>query len=495
MSSRWSLGFVFALVIAPLWSQEAHDHGIPEKLGTVSFPVSCAPSVQPNFNRGVALLHSFAYSAAQKAFEDIARADPGCSMAHWGVAMSLFHQLWEPHLNSDTTELGEREIRVAQHDDAASMREKQFISALALLFENAPRIPYSARASNYEQAMSKLAAENRTDVEAQVFYALALLSNAPPTDKTHAKQKRALTLLEPLGRTHPDHPGILHYEIHACDNVELAQRGLEAARTYSHVAPSAPHALHMPSHIFTRLGLWQDSIASNLSAREAARRQRDTGEELHAMDYLTYAYLQMGRNDEAKQMVLQLKGMAPLNEHDLKIAYSATEIPIRYGMERHQWAEVAAIAPPQDAPPYVSAIAVWARGLALAWGEHRSAIGAESDRLQQLETQLQDTHDEYWAIQVRILRQELTAWAAQASGQEQKASALLRDIAEKEDSIEKLPVTPGPVIPAREQLGYLLLLQHHPTEAAREFRTALIDAPGRRGSIEGLASTSATARQ
>jgi tetratricopeptide (TPR) repeat protein len=409
--------------------------------------------------------------------------------------MSLFHQLWEPHIRPDAIELGEREIRLAQHSDAASAREKQFINALALLFDRASEIPYSTRASNYEQAMSRLAAENGTDVEAQLFYALALLSNAPPTDKTHAKQKRALALLEPLGRSHPDHPGILHYEIHACDNAELAQRGLGPARAYSQVAPSAPHALHMPSHIFTRLGLWQDSIGSNLSAMDAARRQGDKGEELHAMDYLMYAYLQLGRYDEAKQLLVQLKSMAVLNEHDFKITYAATTMPVRYAMERHQWAEVTRLAPPQDAPPYVTAIAVWARGLALTWGKHRSAIDEETERLQQLESELREAHDEYWAVQVKVLRRELLAWAAQANGQEQKASALLRDIADEEDSIEKLPVTPGPVIPAREQLGYLLLLQHHPTEAEREFRTALSDAPGRRGSIEGLASASAMAGQ
>ena len=487
---RLALTFIFFLVVAPLWSQEVHEHGVPEKLGTVSFPVSCESSVQQNFNRSVALLHSFAYSAARTAFEDIARLDPGCAMAHWGIAMSLFQQLWEPHLRPEVTDLGEREIRLAQHNDAVSTREKQFISALAFLFDNASQIPYSTRANNYEQAMSRLAADNSKDVEAQVFYALALLSNASATDKTHAKQKHALALLEPLGRAHPDHPGILHYEIHACDNAELAQRGLGAARTYSRVAPSAPHALHMPSHIFTRLGLWQDSIASNLAARESARQHGDTGEELHAMDYLMYAYLQLGRYDEAKQVMLQLKSMTALNEHEFKIGYAATAIPIRYAVERHQWSEAAEILPPQDAPPSVIAIAIWARGLALTWGEHNSAIGGEMAQLQQLESQLRDAHNDYWAVQVKILRQELMAWGAQANRREQEAFALMRNIADEEDSIEKLPVTPGPVIPAREQLGYLLLLQHHPAEAARQFRTALTDAPGRRGSIDGLASAS-----
>jgi hypothetical protein len=489
---RWISGLTFLLIVSSMRSQEMHDHGVPEKLGTVSFPVSCAPSVQRDFNRSVALLHSFAYSAAQASFENIARIDPGCAMAHWGIAMSLFHQLWEPHLSPVATDIGEREIRLAQHAPSISVREKQFIVALAFIFDQASQSPYSTRALDYEQAMGQLAARSSADVEAQVFYALALLSNASPTDKTYTKQKSALALLEPLGRANPDHPGILHYEIHACDNAELAPRGLEPARAYSRVAPSAPHALHMPSHIFTRLGLWQDSIASNLSARDAARRQGDQGEELHAMDYLEYAYLQLGRDNEAKQVLQQFKNMAALKEDEFKVAYAATAMPIRYAVERHQWAEASAIVPLQGAPPYVTAIAVWARGLALTWGEHHRAIDTERDRLEQLEGHLRDAHDDYWAVQVKILRQELLAWAAQANGQEHEAYVLMRDTADEEDSIEKLPVTPGPVIPAREQLGYLLLSQHHPSEAAQQFRTALIDAPGRRGSIEGLASANKT---
>ncbi len=233
LARRLIPGFAFLLIVAPLWSQEMHDHGVPDKLGTVSFPVSCAPIVQQDFNRSVALLHSFAYLAAQSSFQNVARLDPGCAMAHWGVAMSLFHQLWEPHLSPEAVTLGEREIRLARHVGAPSAREKQFIDALAFIFDDGSQIPYSTRALNYEQAMSRLASEAGADVETQVFYALALLSNASPTDKTHARQKHALALLDPLGRANPDHPGILHYEIHACDNAELAQRGLESARAYS----------------------------------------------------------------------------------------------------------------------------------------------------------------------------------------------------------------------------------------------------------------------
>src|SRR5258708_21043999 len=220
--------------------------------------------------------------------------------------------------------------------------------------------------------MGGLAAKNRNDVEAQVFYALALLANASPADKTHAKQKQAANLLEPLDRAYPQHPGVPHYLIHACDNAELASKGLPAARVSSQIAPSAPHELHMPSHIFTRLGLWDDSITSNLAAREAAHQQADTGEELHAMDYLVYAYLQSGRDKDAAQVIQQLKNMPNLNAADFKITYASIAMPVRYAVERGQWADAAGIAPPIEAPPQVVAIAVWARGLGLPRRDHPS---------------------------------------------------------------------------------------------------------------------------
>ncbi len=256
MSHLWR--FVLALLfIFPYFSaaQESHSHTPPEKLGTVSFPISCRPTVQPQFNRGVALLHSFAYAEAEKTFRGVAEQDPQCAMAHWGMAMTYFRQLWEPPIVPATISIAQKEIQRAEQIEARSERERQFIHALSLIYKDADTVPYSTRALNYEHAMSDLASANKTDVEAQVFYALALLGNASPADKTHAKQKQAADLLEPLDHTYPQHPGIPHYLIHAYDNAELAPRGLPAARAYAQIAPSAPHALHMPSHIFTRLGL------------------------------------------------------------------------------------------------------------------------------------------------------------------------------------------------------------------------------------------------
>ena len=481
---RWPL--LILLVISPFASaQETHNHSTPEKLGNVSFTTSCAPAVRERFDRGVALLHSFAYSAAEATFRGVTEQDPQCAIAHWGIAMSYFHELWDPPVAPATIPIAQKEVQLAQRVGASSERERQFIKALSLIYQNAATVPYRTRASNYEHAMGDLASVNKHDVEAQVFYALALLANASPGDKTHAKQKQAAALLEPLDRIYPQHPGIPHYLIHAYDNAELAPRGLAAARAYSRIAPSAPHALHMPSHIFTRLGLWQDSIASNLAARKAAGRERDTGEELHAMDYLVYAYLQSGHDQEAERVIRQLQSMPNLNQGDFKIAYAATAMPVRYAVERRQWLEAAGIRAPRAAPPQVVAIAVWGRGLGLARSGH--AASAEIDRLQQVEEQLRRSGNEYWAIQVGILMGEVRAWSAQAQKKPEEAAALLRASADEEDAIEKLPVTPGPIVPAREQLGDLLLEQNHPSAALKEFQTALLNAPGRRGALQGAA--------
>lgn len=363
MPSFLRIWLTLLLLFPSLSAQETHSHSAPEKLGKVSFPISCTPAVQEQFDRGVALLHSFAYTAAEDTFQSVAQQDPQCAMAHWGMAMAYFQQLWDPPILPATIPIAQKEIQRAQQIGAASERERQFIHALALLYQDAATVPYRTRVLNYEHAMSDLASQNRKDVEAQVFYALALLANASPADKTHAKQKQAADLLEPLNRTNPQHPGIPHYLIHAYDNAELAPRGLPAARAYSKIAPSAPHALHMPSHIFTRLGLWDDSITSNLAARQAAHQQGDTGEELHAMDYLVYAYLQSGREKDAALVIEQLKNMPNLNEHDFKVAYASTAMPVRFAVERGQWTDAAGIISPAGVLPQVDATAVWARGI------------------------------------------------------------------------------------------------------------------------------------
>ena len=477
--------FVDVLVVVPA----------PERLGAVSFPITCKAGVQQQFDRGVALLHSFAYAAADEAFQGVAKQDPQCAMAYWGMAMTHFHPLWEP-LPSATISTGQGEIERAKRIGAGSERERGYIRALGLIYENAASVPYRTRAANYERAMGELAAANPKDVEAQVFYALALLANVSPTDKTHRKQKQAADLIEPLYLMNPQHPGMPHYLIHAYDNAELAPRGLPAAREYAKIAPSAPHALHMPSHIFTRLGLWDDSIDSNMAARSAAHQQGDTGEELHAMDYLVYAYLQKGSDGDAAQVIGGLKQMPKLDSGDFKIGYAATAMPVRYTVERRQWSDAAGTANASaGATPQVAAIAVWARGIGLARSGHAADAHKEAEELRGIAGQLDAAGSDYWASQVRIMMLEVMAWTAQAEKQADEAVALMRKAADEEDAIEKLPLTPGPIVPAREQLGDLLLEQGNAELASAEFKTALVNAPGRRGALQGAAQAAALSGQ
>jgi hypothetical protein len=483
--------FSLLLALAVLSAQQKHNYAKREQLGKVFFSNSCLPVVQEQFNRGVALLHSFAYGAAENAFEKVAERDPRCAMAHWGIAMSQFHQLWDPPLTLETIQAGKREIQFAQQIGTGTEREREFIRALGFIYQQPTASSYHARAANYEIAMRDLALKHRRDVEAQVFYALALLANMSPADKSHTKQKQAADILEPLFRKFQQHPGIAHYLIHAYDNAELAPRGLAAARAYSQVASSAPHALHMPSHIFTRLGLWDESIQANLAARQTAHRQGDTGEELHAMDYLVYAYLQSGRDNDAAQVIQQLKNMPKLDQSDFKIAYASTTMPIRYAVERGRWDDAASVVPRSGAPPHLVAIALWARGLGLARSDRASATQKEVAQLREIELQLRASGNAYWASQTDILLRELEAWSAEADHRPGEAVAVMRAVADDEDTLEKLPVTPGAIIPAREQLGDLLLEQNHPQLAQKEFEAVLSNAPGRRGARQGAAHAAA----
>jgi tetratricopeptide (TPR) repeat protein len=468
-------------------SQEQHQHGPPEKLGEVLFPISCAPAVQASFNHSVALLHSFAYSAAEKSFLEVAAADPKCAMAHWGVAISYYHQLWEPPISPADLLLGQLEIQKAKTLGGDSSREQSFIDALALFYKDTPTVPHATRALAYQQAMSAVALHNPNDRESLIFYALALLGTASPTDRSRANQKHAADILEPLFKKYPQHPGVAHYLIHAYDNPELAQRGLTAARAYAQIAPSAPHALHMPSHIFTLLGLWPDSILSNSAARAAAQRQGDVGEALHAMDYLIYAYLQAGRNSEAARLLQELGVMPDLQVSQFKVGYAATAMPARYALERRAWDEAAAIPPKLGSPPQVLAITYWCHATGLARSGKPDAAERELEKLSQSLREVRKKNDDYWAAQVEIQIDEAEAWIAQARGRREKSLSLLRAATEKEGSLEKRPITPGPIVPAREQLGDLLLEQNQPGEALREFETSLVNAPGRRGALSGAA--------
>jgi hypothetical protein len=468
---------------------QEHDHPVPEKLGTVSFPTSCSPAVQPKFERAVALLHSFAYSASEQAFHDVAASDPKCAMAHWGVAMTFYHQLWEPWITKDNLAKGSTELAEAARL-SSTPREHAYIEALTTYYTNYDQLPPQARAKSYSDAMSKVAQGNPTDSEAHVFYALSLIATASLTDKTHPNQKKAADILEPLYKKYPQHPGLAHYLIHSYDSTELAQRGLSAAREYSKIAPSAPHALHMPSHIFTRLGLWDDSIASNIAARNAAREHGDIGEELHAMDYLTYAYLQRGRDTDAAKILQDLNAMNELKAGDFKIGYAATAMPVRYAIERRDWSAAAKIQPMPGSAPHVAAVAYWAHAVGAAHGGHPQDAASDVRNLQDCFEKLKAANNSYWSTQVHVQILEAQAWIANAAGKKDEAEHLLESAAAEEDSMEKLPVTPGPIVPAREQLGDLLLQLNRPSNALQQFEVSLLSAPRRRGALEGAAKAS-----
>ncbi|HEY6985341.1 MAG TPA: hypothetical protein VH375_04615 [Rhodanobacteraceae bacterium] len=475
--------------IASAQDEHAHSHSNPppEKLGTVTFPTSCAASVQPRFERALALLHSFAYAASEQAFREVEGADPGCAIAHWGVAMSYYHELWEPAITAEDLRKGSAEIASAQKVSEASTRERAFIEALAVYYTDSDRQPAASRAKAYAQAMAGVAARNPDDTEAQIFYALALIATAAPTDRTHANQKHAADILEPLYRRYPQHPGLAHYLIHAYDSTELAPRGLAAAREYSKIAPSAPHALHMPSHVFTRLGYWDDSIASNLAARAAAHKEGDIGEELHSMDYLTYAYLQRGRDADAAHIVDELHGMGDLSAEKFKIGYAANAMPVRLAIERRQWDAAAKLEPLPQSEPHVAAIVYWARAIGHARGGHAGDASADIAEIDRCLTLLKTAGNTYWATQTEVLAESARAWQLKANGNTDEATQRLRAAADKEDAVEKLPVTPGPIVPAREQLADMLLELNRPQDALHEFQTALASAPGRRGALAGAA--------
>jgi hypothetical protein len=472
---------------------EEHSHPAPEKLGTVAFETSCSPPVGAAFNRGVALLHSFAYSASEQQFRDVARVDPSCAMAHWGIALTYYHPLWTSP-DAEHLRQGMQEIDAARRTPATP-REQEYIEAAASFYRDSDHLSHANRAQAYEHAMASVAAHYPADTEAQIFYSLALLATAPPTDGTHANQKHAAQILEPLYRKFPEHPGLAHYLIHAYDSPELASRGLTAARDYSRIAPAAPHALHMPSHIFTRLGLWQDSVTSNLAARQAAHDQADMGEELHAMDYLTYAYLQLGRFSDAERVVREATNMTSLAAGDFKIGYAANAMPVRLAIERGQWSSAAALQPLADSSPQVAAIVYWAAAVGKARDGHPERAADDLAKIKECHQKLKAGGNAYWATQAIILEQEARAWVAIASGDAETAIALMSAAAIKEDAVEKLPVTPGPIVPAREQLGEILLASERPAEALREFQAALQAAPRRRGALIGAATAETSTKK
>ena len=483
----------FALVV--LWSgkvRSEQEHGAHEAkgaLGTVEFPVSCSARAQESFTRGVALLHSFTYEESADAFRDAAARDSRCAMAHWGLAMTEYHQLWEPHAGPEELKRGSAEIEAARKLKPATARERNYIAALSVFYDGWEQRGHEIRALDYRSAMRSLHEGNPKDPEAAVFYALALIATASPEDKTYANQREAAALLEPVFAANADHPGVPHYLIHAYDNPVLAAQGVAAARAYSKIAPDLSHALHMPSHIFTRLGMWEESISSNIAAAAAARRHRDRGEELHAQDYLTYAYLQLGRNGEAEKIRDHLPP-APVNANPtslFKFNYAKAAIRARCALEQQRWEEAEKLGPDPGVQPQVAAISHWAAALGAAHRGNLADARRHTEELRRLSVELKEEGDAYWAQQAAIQGEEAGAWLAFAEHRTYDALRMLRLAADHEEATEKNAVTPGAVRPARELLGDLLMEMHQPKEALAAYEKVLGLAPRRRNAMQGAA--------
>lgn len=479
------------------WAHQQGEEVTAERFGTVAFMTSCAADQRENFNRAVATLHSFWYVAAEKTFRAVAAADPDCAMAHWGVAMTYYHQIWAPPSRADL-ENGARAVALARKVGARTSREKDYIEAIGAFYDKPEGTPHAERTLAYAAAMDRLQRAYPDDKEAAIFNALALEASAPVTDKNYADQRKAAAILEALDPALPDHPGIAHYLIHAYDYPPLARQGLPAARRYAAIAPSSAHALHMPSHIFIRLGLWDEAIEADLAAAAVAQRYGDALhpgataiEQLHSMDYLMYAYLQGTQDAKAKALLERHKAVGKVNQQTITAAYALAAIPARYALERGQWEEAATLSVrPADFPwdrfPHAEAITHFARAMGAAHVGRFAAAQDEILRLAALRDALA-TRDEYWASQVEIQRKTAAAWVALAQGKNDEALDLMRAAADQEDSGEKNSVTPGPVVPAREWLGDMLVQSGRPADALKEYEIALTNAPNRHGSLVGAA--------
>jgi predicted Zn-dependent protease len=461
-------------------------HEKDERLGQIHFPISCTKDVQVQFDRAVALLHSFWYAEAAKAFTTITEADPTCAMGYWGIAMSVWYPLWQPPSEA-MLQKGWSAVEQAKAVGAKTEREQQYIAAIEVFYKDADKHDHRTRSLAYEHVMEQLYQRYPEDREAAVFYALALNATASPKDKTYANQLKATAILEKVFEEQPEHPGVAHYLIHSYDYPPLADRGLDAARRYAKIAPSAPHALHMPSHIFTRLGLWQESIESNQNSATAAKAHQSTFEQLHALDYLAYAHLQQAQDVAAKRVLDERNATVHGDLENFAAAYAFAAIPARYTLERRRWSEAAQLEPRPSQVKYTEAMTYFARAVGSARNGDVTSAHANVDQLQTLQGQLVEAKQSYWADQVEIQRRLAAAWTAHAEGKDDEAVTLMRSAADLEDSTEKHPVTPAPIFPAREMLGELLLELNQPTQALQEFETSMQREPNRFNGFYGAA--------
>lgn len=492
-----SLWFLILATGSSMPQEHQHGAAADEQLGTVHFAVSCNDAAQKEFDHAVALLHSFQFSRAISGFNNALKADPSCAMAYWGIALSQWSNPFAPGLKAasqlqEGRRAAERGLAIAPKTE----RELLYLKAVSRLYVDFEKTPQPVRVVAYRDAMAEVASRNPQDHEASIFYALALAASEEPTDKTYAGRLKAGAILEALFAQEPDHPGLAHYIIHTYDVPSLAWRALPAAQRYSKIAPDAPHALHMPSHTFTRVGYWQDSIDGNLAAAAASRREEQPAEELHALDYQAYAYLQTAQDEAARRLVESLpeirsrfdpkavvSGAAPPSAGYFALA----AIPARYVLERQDW-KAAVQLEVHDTPfPYAEAMTYFARGLAAAHLRDIANARASEEALARIHERLAQSNEGYWAQQVEIQRRTVAAWLMLAQGHADDALREMKTAAELEDSTEKSAVTPGPLLTARELVGEMLLQMNQPEPALEQFEAVLKREPNRFRALYGAA--------
>ena len=477
-----------------------HHHDANEKLGKVSFPISCASDSQKPFERGVALMHSFGYEEAQAQFTEISKTDPGCAMAHWGVALSLFHQIWE-RPGEPILKHGWSEMEKAQKLGAKTERERGYIAALSDFYRDYGKRDHMQRAAAYSEAMGKLFQKYPDDLEAGAFYGLSLLAAEPPADKSLAARKKAVEVLNPLFLRQPDHPGLAHYIIHACDNPQLASMGLQAARGYAAIAPSSAHAVHMPGHIFARLGLWQEDIDANLKSVALAHPAGEMymhGHELHAMHFLIYAYLQTGQDEAAKRVVEDAKEIVssvPKTDDGMGMVeyygYASAHFPALYALEMHHWADAAGLEPAANLPVHDRTITYWARTIGAAHAGNVDEARRDAQKFDATEEEIRKTKYAYMLEGPDFPRGEVHAWLAFAEKKSDDALRQMREVADLQDKVGKHEVD----IPAREMLADMLLDLNRPQEALVEYESALKVDPNRFNGLAGAARAAEMANQ
>jgi len=481
-------------------AQDEHHHALTEEeVGSVHFSNSCRAEVADSFNRAIALLHSFQYEQVRQAFSEISERDPQCAMAQWGVAMSHYHGMWD---NGDTA-AGRVALRkaqqIAESNSATTPREKAYINALAEIYVEDGKTAY-AHSQGFEQKMAAVQAAYPQDDEAAIFHALSLAITASKTDKTFANQRKCGEILEPIFAKQPHHPGIAHYIIHCYDNPVLAEQGLNAARMYAKIAPASAHANHMPSHLFTRVGSWDESIRSNLrseklaaDAEASSKNGEARDQRLHAMDYLVYAYLQSGRVGEAKGVVEKMNSLLPVQGLTLTGGYALAAIPARYSIELGNWEQASRLRVHEESVPWAQAISWAAIGVGSARAKNLERARQAEQNLADLRDGIAKQNNAYWSSQAEVQRLEVAAWIAQQDGKTSEGLQLARSAAELEESMEKSAVTPGSVTPAREMLAEMQLVEHHPKESLAEYQSVLKIAPNRFNAVYGAARAAESA--